>query len=397
VPFELTRKNFAQVRRHIEKTSADTLAALNAATAAAATPSATSDQTLASLDAMIAKAQNLKHKLEALHTEQDMLHRHQRARIDHLQELHDIPNLADVKYDDWSKVRLDRMLVDYLLRQGYVQSASQLAKEKKIEDLVDVQAFIESSRIQHSLQNGRTQECLAWCSENKQTLKKINSNLELELRLQQFIELVRSGEPQKLIEATLHARKHLGTHQNDSYGLRAGGLLANPPNTLTEPYKVSSPQPLSTIPSLTRFQTMYSAARWQQLSELFVKTHHEILSLPPQPLLHIALSAGLSALKTPACHSHYASSSSNASSSTTSVCPICSTELNELARTVPYAHHSKSYVEDDPVMLPNGRIYGRGRLMALNEKIGTAEGKVRDPTDLSQEFDESDIKKVYIS
>ncbi|THX19189.1 protein FYV10 [Aureobasidium pullulans] len=383
VPFELTRKNFAQARRHIEKTSADTLAALNAAATAA--PEATPDQTLASLDAMIAKAQTLKRKLEALHAEEEMLHRHQRARIQHLQELHDIPNLADVKYDEWSKVRLDRMLVDYLLRQGYTRSADQLAKEKKIEDLVDVQAFIECSRIEASLQNGRTQECLAWCSENKQTLKKINSNLELELRLQQFIELVRTGEPQKLIEATLHARKHLGTHQNDSYGLRAGGLLANPPHTSTEPYKVAF------------IFTMYSTARWPQLAELFVKTHHEILSLPPRPLLHIALSAGLSALKTPACHSHYASSSSNASSSTTSVCPICSTELNALARSVPYAHHSKSYVEDDPVMLPNGRIYGRGRLMALNEKIGTAEGKVRDPTDLSLEFNESDIKKVYIS
>ncbi|THW77713.1 protein FYV10 [Aureobasidium pullulans] len=383
VPFELTRKNFAQARRHIEKTSADTLAALNAAATAA--PEATPDQTLASLDAMIARAQTLKRKLEALHAEEQMLHRHQRARIQHLQELHDIPNLADVKYDEWSKVRLDRMLVDYLLRQGYTQSADQLAKEKKIEDLVDVQAFIECSRIEASLQNGRTQECLAWCSENKQTLKKINSNLELELRLQQFIELVRTGEPQKLIEATLHARKHLGTHQNDSYGLRAGGLLANPPHTSTEPYKVAF------------IFTMYSTARWPQLAELFVKTHHEIFSLPPRPLLHIALSAGLSALKTPACHSHYASSSSNASSSTTSVCPICSTELNALARSVPYAHHSKSYVEDDPVMLPNGRIYGRGRLMALNEKIGTAEGKVRDPTDLSLEFNESDIKKVYIS
>ncbi|TIA51555.1 protein FYV10 [Aureobasidium pullulans] len=383
VPFELTRKNFAQARRHIEKTSADTLAALNAAATAA--PEATPDQTLASLDAMIAKAQTLKRKLEALHAEEEMLHRHQRARIQHLQELHDIPNLADVKYDEWSKVRLDRMLVDYLLRQGYTRSADQLAKEKKIEDLVDVQAFIECSRIEASLQNGRTQECLAWCSENKQTLKKINSNLELELRLQQFIELVRTGEPQKLIEATLHARKHLGTHQNDSYGLRAGGLLANPPHTRTEPYKVVC------------IFTMYSTARWPQLAELFVKTHHEIFSLPPRPLLHIALSAGLSALKTPACHSHYASSSSNASSSTTSVCPICSTELNALARSVPYAHHSKSYVEDDPVMLPNGRIYGRGRLMALNEKIGTAEGKVRDPTDLSLEFNESDIKKVYIS
>lgn len=236
MPFELTRKNFAQARRHIEKTSADTLAALNAAATAA--PEATPDQTLASLDAMIAKAQTLKRKLEALHAEEEMLHRHQRARIQHLQELHDIPNLADVKYDEWSKVRLDRMLVDYLLRQGYTRSADQLAKEKKIEDLVDVQAFIECSRIEASLQNGRTQECLAWCSENKQTLKKINSNLELELRLQQFIELVRTGEPQKLIEATLHARKHLGTHQNDSYGLRAGGLLANPPQTSTEPYKV---------------------------------------------------------------------------------------------------------------------------------------------------------------
>lgn len=33
----------------------------------------------------------------------------------------------------------------------------------------------------------------------------------------------------------------------------------------------------------------------------------------------------------------------------------------------------------------------------MNEKIGTAEGKIRDPTDLTQEFFESDIKKVFIS
>lgn len=142
---------------------------------------------------------------------------------------------------------------------------------------------------------------------------------------------------------------------------------------------------------------MYSQSRWDFLAELFVKTHNDILSLPAKPLLHIALSAGLSALKTPACHSAYQSSSSNASSSTTSVCPICSTELNELAKNVPYAHHDKSFVENDPVVLPNGRIYGRERLLAMNEKIGTADGKVRDPTDLTQEFSERDIKKVFIS
>ena len=141
---------------------------------------------------------------------------------------------------------------------------------------------------------------------------------------------------------------------------------------------------------------MYSQSRWDCLAALFVKTHHELFSLPARPLLHIALSAGLSALKTPSCHSAYASSSSNASSSTTSVCPICSTELNELARNLPYAHHTKSYVESDPTVLPNGRIYGRDRLLQMSAKVGLDEGHVKDPT-TGEVFEESKIRKVYIS
>ena len=141
---------------------------------------------------------------------------------------------------------------------------------------------------------------------------------------------------------------------------------------------------------------MYSQSRWDSLAELFVKTHHELFSLPPHPLLHIALSAGLSALKTPSCHSKYPSSTANASSSTTSVCPICSTELNDLARDLPYAHHTKSYVENDPIVLPNGRLYGRDRLLEMSAKVGLPEGLVKDPT-TSELYNYSDIRKVYIS
>lgn len=144
-------------------------------------------------------------------------------------------------------------------------------------------------------------------------------------------------------------------------------------------------------------QTMYSQARWNNLAALFLKTHHELFSLPDRPLLHIALSAGLSALKTPSCHSKYASSSSNARSSTTSVCPICSAELNELARDLPYAHHSKSHVEDDPVILPNGRVYGRERLVGMTAKLGLEKGKVQDPTTGEIFSEENDMKKVFIS
>jgi macrophage erythroblast attacher len=141
---------------------------------------------------------------------------------------------------------------------------------------------------------------------------------------------------------------------------------------------------------------MYSLDRWNYLCGIFVSTHHELFSLPADPLLHIALSAGLSALKTPSCHSKYASNNSNARSPMSSVCPICSTELNELARNLPYAHHTKSHVENDPVVLPNGRVYGRDRLLQPQARIGLEPDQVRDPT-TSEVFKDSEIRKVYIS
>lgn len=83
------------------------------------------------------------------------------------------------------------------------------------------------------------------------------------------------------------------------------------------------------------------------------------------------------------------------------MCPICSTELNELARNVPYAHHTKSYVENDPIVLPNGRIYGRQRLeelqrMSVGGVSAVAVGTVRDPT-TGEIFRWDEVRKVYIS
>jgi macrophage erythroblast attacher len=168
LPHELLRKNLKAAQRQIEITNKSVTSAIQVSGTQSPADS------LASLDAALAKAQNLKRKLEALQTEEKALHRQQKARIEHFQQLHEIPNLADVKYDHWSHTRLDRLLVDYLLRQGYAASARQLAQEKGIEELVDIAVFEECGRIEKSLKDGRTQECLAWCQENKQALKKIN-------------------------------------------------------------------------------------------------------------------------------------------------------------------------------------------------------------------------------
>lgn len=39
--------------------------------------------------------------------------------------------------------------------------------------MVDIQLFAQSERIEESLRNHSCKECLAWCSENKSSLRKM--------------------------------------------------------------------------------------------------------------------------------------------------------------------------------------------------------------------------------
>lgn len=207
------------------------------------------------------------------------------------------------------------------------------------------------------------------------------------LRYQQYIEIVRNRSQTKPDEALAHARKHLFPYK-DSYPrevFHACGLLAMVPEM---------------VDRVDEYRELYSPARWQMLADLFTATHNSLLSLPPIPLLHIALSSGLSALKTPACHSIHpdsaAAPSLHTSLSLASVCPICSKELNELARNVPHALHSKSHVEPDLLLLPNGRAYGKARLEEYAKQAGLRDDEVKDlRTGDVFKFDQ--LKKVYIS
>ena len=402
LPHELVKRNLRNTQRYLEREKDYILPALKDAANASLSSKQTPEQTAASLDAMITRMQTFKRKLEELNNEEDSLHDHTSKRIRHLQDLYDINSLTDVKYYQWSRTPLDRLTVDYLLPSGFSQTAASLAEAKQISHLIDLDTFTSCHKIATSLDSGETKEALRWIQENKNSLKKLiqapykTTTLEFELRLQQFIELVRDG---KIIQAKEHAESHLAPHaaSRSEHFMHAAGLLAQPSNTPAEPYK-----------------TLFSAARWPYLSGLFIETHHTLLSLPVQPLLHVALSAGLSALKTPACHSQYNPASSSTPghariATNTSLCPICSMELNDLARNVPYAHHTTSSVEENPVVLPNARIYGRARLEELQRKLAMAglgvtageeveigkDGNVVDPT-TGERFSWQEVRKVYI-
>ena len=260
MPYELSRRNFKNAQRVIEHSSSSLTTSLKAAA-----KDSSPDAALSNLDTMISKMQGLKRKLEGLHEEEMKVHRSAKARIRHLEDLYEVHSLVDVKYENWSSIRLSRLLVDYLLREGFSESAAHLAQSKGITELVDVDAFVACHKIERSLREGMsTNLALEWCKEHGKELKKGGSMLEFELRLQQYIELVRQGHEAgvegmdmdvedgridgvslvvggegKLVEARAHAKKFLSSSGDFELMGRAAGMLAYRPWDEVEPYAVS--------------------------------------------------------------------------------------------------------------------------------------------------------------
>lgn len=131
--------------------------------------------------------------------------------------------------------------------------------------MVDVELFTQSAKIEDALKRHSCTECLQWCSDNRNSLKKLKvsyyiywyelprtgfhgifvngiisyqSTLEFNLRLQEYVELVRLG---KKTEAIQYVQKHLSSWSESHLRQlqQAMALLAFPNDTLCEPYKVS--------------------------------------------------------------------------------------------------------------------------------------------------------------
>ncbi len=132
------------------------------------------DDVVHNLDTMLTRMRGIKRKLTAFADEEARLYRQVDARLAHLAELADMQSFDDVKYEAWSRRRLDRLLVDYLLRRGYNASAAALADDKAMRDLVDIETFAQMSKIQASLRAGSVAEALAWCFDNKRELRKMD-------------------------------------------------------------------------------------------------------------------------------------------------------------------------------------------------------------------------------
>ncbi|KAG0363028.1 GID complex subunit containing RING finger motif [Mortierella sp. AD032] len=330
------------------------------------------------LEAIVTRLSTLKRKLKDTRAEEILYSQRTKVRLQHLQEFTTIPTLDSDDFARWSRVRLNRILIDYMLRDGFRETATLLAKSEHIEDLVDIELFVQSAKVEQALMRQSCAECLQWCKENNSSLKKIKSTLEFSLREQEFIELARERRSQ---EAIAYAKKHLtpwkDTHLKEISHVM--GLLAFPPETKCHPYK-----------------RLYDKARWNDLIAQFRSNNFALQFFTPEPLLNVTLQAGLSALKTPMC---YQADHRNIN------CPVCDPEtLGALATDLPLSHHFNSSIvcrisgqimnEDNlPMALPNGYVYSYN---ALAEMASLNSGKITCPR-TGAIFDITQIKKVFIS
>ncbi|XWS56498.1 hypothetical protein CRYUN_Cryun09bG0090300 [Craigia yunnanensis] len=351
VPFEHFKKTIRANHRTVEK---EVSAVISSVADVAYCDELFKNDAVLNLTSLVSRLQGLKRKLEEGSRKENLQAQRCRARLDHLESV-DAENLSE-----WNNVRLKRILVDYMLRMSYYDTATKLAESSNIQDLVDIDVFQEAKKVIDALRNQEVGPSLAWCVDNKSRLKKSKSKFEFQLRLQEFIELVRA---ENYMHAILYGRRYLApwgaTHLKELQRVMA--TLAFRSNTECAKYKV-----------------LFEPKRWDFLLSV------------PQYFCKFSFSLDMIRY----CYDD----------DCTKEDPLSQESFRKLALPLPYSkqHHSKlvCYItkelmdtENPPLVLPNGYVYST---KALKEMAENNSGKITCPrTGLVCNY--SELVKAYIS
>lgn len=382
VPYEILNKKFRIAQKTLDRELSHIQTAASELETELAQAGTTAGSISRLLGGVVEKLQVLKRKAEESINEELAAGYECKRRLDHLKakivnendETID-PELRLAASNQYKKIRLDRMLVEHFLRLGYYETAEMLANRSGIRDLTNLDIFRTSREVELDLSNRNTAKCILWCNDNKSKLKKINSTIEFQLRVQEFVELIRED---KRLAAVRHAQKFFPAFEQEQLKeiRECMALLAFQTNT-----------------AIQKYQTMFNPSRWHDLVLKFRLENYRLFQLPTQSILSETVQAGISALKTPQCYS---------ATSKNSNCPVCQPNINEIAELLPFAHCAQSRLicrvtgkplneNNPPMMLPNGQVYGQ---IALDQMMKN-NGIIVCPR-TNQTFCSPKIEKVYI-
>jgi len=335
----------------------------------------------ATVGATVEKLQTMKRKVEEAINDEMGAAQNCKRRVEHLKVGAVGASAGDVStigYSLWKKTRVERFLVDHLLRSGHYSTAQKFVKQNpELGELTNLDIFLVARNVEQTLAQQQTQAALAWIHDHKSKLRKIKSTLEFHLRQQEFVEMIKAD---RRLDAVKHARKYLTCMEDVPWEevQHCMGLLAFSTDTNVSPYK-----------------ELLDNNRWAVLIEDFRQDYFRLYQLASMSVLAAALQAGLSAMKTPQCYRPVGQRNAE--------CPVCQEPLNQLAEELPHSHCSQSRLicrlsglplnEDNlPMMLPNGYVYGE---QALKNMATSNNGVITCPR-TKEMFALKDAEKVYV-
>ena len=263
---------------------------------------------------------------------------------------------------------------------------------------MDIDVFLQSRKAIDGLKAKNCTEALNWCSEHRSKLKKLNNTFEFELRLQEFIELVRADKRQ---QAIAYARKYFKREESTASKTSESESILTRKQEDEEWAKRSKQiqQAMALLAfgkgtTLSPYREFFSDDRWQFLIQSFQHSYYELFSLTKQPLLYLNLQAGLSALKNPLVYhpEHY-----NVHD------PMCHKLFQEVAENLPFSFHVHSKLvcritgklmddRNPPMVLPNGNVYS---LEAMEQMALRGNGTIEDPR-TNEQYPFSALKKSFV-
>lgn len=228
-----------------------------------------------------------------------------------------------------------------------------------------------AKQVEDALKNEDLTICSNWVVENRSRLHRLQSNFETEVRVQELIEKIKSGERK---EAISFLRKNFSNkvRWENSNLLHVMGLLGFGKDTEIDLYK-----------------KLMKTERWEQILDMFRMENSRIFKLANQSAFSACLQVGISAHKTPLCRENRDSR-----------CIICE-GLMDLARDLPFANVKQSRLicaynglplndENRPYMLPNGYVYGEHSMKELIQ-----DGIIECPR-TQQEYQKESLKRIYV-
>lgn len=353
----------------------------------------TAEEASIELSGLINKLESLQHKLEETNRQEQLLADHLRSRLANLSSFINSTALHDeVAIKLWYRHQTDRLIVDFLVREGEYERAAEFSLDSNLSDFEDVDLFLGKVKpVVESLRNGDYKEVVKWMHMNASKLKKLDANLvarfELELRLQEFLGMIQDG---KSAEAIAFAQQTFLVYAE--MGDYFSGRIKHAMSSLVFLGMKDSPVA----------QEFVGPQRWNFLIREFHKLFFHLYGLSNEPLLSIAILAGLQATATPTCVRHAVKDKDVTPTSTAHIdCPSCSLSLKSLLTQISLPHRPTSslvcpitHIPIDetnyPMALPNGQVYSKKAI-----DLHSASNTFTDPSS-GVDFELNSIRRVFI-